>query len=116
MAGLYLLSSIPGTAETTQDQGGIYRLFLWIPASLQNLFHLPLYGGLAWLWCNTLSNRFAKPWHSGWLAIALASGFGLFDEWHQLGVPGRYASLTDLVLNCVGALIAVGLYKRIASR
>jgi hypothetical protein len=36
-------------------------------------------------------------------AFMLAAGLGVFDEWHQLHVPGRYASFTDIRLNCSGA-------------
>ena len=36
-------------------------------------------------------------------AFLLAAGFGVFDEWHQLHVPGRFASFTDMTLNVLGA-------------
>ena len=37
----------------------------------------------------------------------IASAVGIFDEAHQLYVPGRDASVTDVVLDMVG--IALGL-------
>ena len=40
------------------------------------------------------------------------NGFGILDEGHQLYVPGRYASLTDIALNSLGAAFAVWLLSR----
>jgi len=47
----------------------------------------------------------------GWIAFAV----GIFDEAHQLYVPGRDASVTDVVLDMVGIdlglLLFFGLFK-----
>ncbi|MEE9493404.1 MAG: VanZ family protein [Gammaproteobacteria bacterium] len=42
-------------------------------------------------------------------AVLLASMYGVFDEIHQLYVPGRYADIWDWVADTSGAILAVGL-------
>jgi VanZ family protein len=47
----------------------------------------------------------ARPsWRSAAVAVAIAAGFGVSDEWHQSYVPGRDASWLDLVADTVGAV------------
>ena len=36
-------------------------------------------------------------------ADALAAGFALTDEWHQLSVPGRDGNLRDVLIDTAGA-------------
>ena len=48
-------------------------------------------------------------WTRGLLAIALATVYGVTDEAHQLVVPGRSADRYDVIADCVGAAIGVGL-------
>lgn len=79
----------------------------WVPPSLQNILHIPLYGLLTFLWFGALA-----AWGMGArrrlpLAALIALGYGLFDEWYQLSVPGRFGSLTDVALNVVGILLAL---------
>jgi hypothetical protein len=94
-----------------------------------SLLHIPLYGILAFLLVLSIvpisrrpkdlsiqqSNDSTRPTSKkragliprlfmvGWVALAV----GIFDEVHQLYVPGRDASVTDVVLDMVG--IALGL-------
>jgi VanZ family protein len=42
----------------------------------------------------------------------MASLYGVFDEWHQSFVPGRYASLTDVALDVAGAVLGIWLAAR----
>ncbi len=116
MAGIYILSSIPGTANPAAR--GVAALVLWTPPFLQDLLHIPLYGGLAFLW-----QRALHPWTtrtSG--AVALAAGLSavhaVYDEYHQLSVPGRYFSGTDLLFDAagIGAGLALSLWLHRTSR
>lgn len=106
MIALYWLSSIPGTPMP--DEAAVHRLFLWIPPSVQNLLHVPTYAGLTLAWHWALQAWLRSRIMGAASAGMIASLFGLFDEWHQSFVPGRYASLTDLVFNLVG--VATGLW------
>ena len=110
MAGIYFLSSIPGEADP--QNALLSSIILWTPPALQNLVHIPLFGILAWLWCRTLGAWIKNSRLLFMLAFMLTTGFGILDEWHQLYVPGRYASITDTALNALGAAIAVWLLSR----
>ncbi len=104
MALIFAMSSVPGTQSV---DSGVQRIFAWTPPQLQNLAHIPIFGILAWLWCRALcawSSRWGLPFA---LPLAITLLYGLLDEWHQLHVPGRYASASDLVLNTVGACLGV---------
>jgi VanZ family protein len=45
------------------------------------------------------------------LTLIVTVGFGLFDEWHQTFVPGRYGSLTDAGFNVIGAVMGLLVYR-----
>jgi VanZ family protein len=42
------------------------------------------------------------------LALAIAAGYGIFDEFHQSFVPGRSADIRDWFADVSGALIGIG--------
>ena len=67
-------------------------------------------------WCWALGAWLRVPVARAIGACAIASAYGVFDEWHQSLVPGRYASLTDIILDSVGALLGIWLAVRIGSR
>ena len=110
MAGIFLLSSVPG--EIHPEEPGMLRVFLWVPPDVQNLLHVPVYAGLAWLWCGSLQRLRLPQGTVIWLAFALTVGYGLLDELHQSFVPGRLANGADLLLNTLGAALAVWLFRR----
>ena len=110
MGGIYWLSSIPGTIDP--EEAGLYGIIRWTPPALQNLLHIPLFGILAWLWYRTLGYWFASQRILVSLSFLFTAGYGVIDEYHQLQVPGRYASLTDIALNALGALLVLWLLNR----
>ncbi len=107
MAGIFGLSSISdqGAANDTLNP------LAWISPNVQNFLHLPVYGGLAFLWFWALRHWLAKSGYKYLLALTLTLGFGLLDEWHQTFVPGRFGSLTDAVFNLIGAVIGLLIYR-----
>ena len=46
---------------------------------------------------------------AAWIAVLLATLYGVTDEVHQRFVPGRTAEVTDLIADALGATVAVGL-------
>lgn len=106
MAVVFVLSSIPGKGD-----GKAARLLAAFDPQLQNLLHLPLFALLQYLWLRGLAAQGVRGagLFAGSLLITL--GYGVFDEFHQYFVPGRYASLTDLLLNLTGALLGVLVYR-----
>ncbi len=99
MAGIFLLSSIPddGTPETMAE-----RLLRWATPELQNLLHVPLFGGLAAAWYWALHPNIRNRSVTLILVFLVTATYAFLDEWHQLHVPGRFGSLTDIALNLAG--------------
>ena len=103
-AAIFALSSIPDTAN---PETGLERALQWASPELQNLLHIPLFGGLAWCWDWGLQWWVKQEsWRLG-AALALTLAYSVLDEIHQLGVPGRFGSLTDVALNTAGAVLAL---------
>lgn len=104
---LYWLSSIPGTP--LPDDPAFYSLFYWITPSLQNALHVPAYAALSWAWHWALGAWLRGTSGRAIGACMIASIYGVFDEWNQSFVPGRYGSLTDVAFDVVGAALGVAL-------
>lgn len=105
MGAIYWLSSLPGDVDP--EPSCLAGIIACTPPTLQNLLHIPLFGLLAWLWYRTLGAWNMRHEAALFFTLILAAGFGLFDEWHQLHVPGRYASFTDISLNCAGVVLTL---------
>ena len=114
MSAIFALSSVPGDPDPTA--AGVYLVFAWLPPHLQNLLHIPLFSGLAWLWCRTLEGRKWSGAKVAWLAFLLSLFYGMADELHQSFVPGRTANMADMLLNGVGAILGVIVYLRFQGR
>lgn len=110
MTGIYWLSSIPGDIDP--EDTGIQGIIAWTPPALQNLLHIPVFGMLAWLWYWSLSHWVRRARLLFSLSFLLAAGYGAIDEYRQLQVPGRYASLTDIALNTVGVVLVLWIISR----
>ena len=69
--------------------------------------HMAVFGILALLAWRALerTTRLRRPW--AW-ALGLTIVYALTDELHQAFVAGRQASLVDVAIDAVGALLAVG--------
>jgi VanZ family protein len=105
MTMLYWLSSLPGVPAP--DDPAAYAVFHWVPPSVQNVLHVPAYAALAWAWRWALVAWLRHTVAIAVSAFAVAALYGLIDEWHQSFVPGRYASLTDVALDAVGAALGI---------
>jgi len=112
MMALLGLSSMAGTIP--DEARGTYRIVVWLPPGLQNLLHVPAYAGLAFLWHWSLKARL-RPALVPIAAFLFTMAYSISEEWYQSFVPGRYASLTDVLLDCIGACVGV-LAFRWASR
>jgi VanZ family protein len=68
-----------------------------------NMLHIPAYGLLTFL----LIKSFSKVRYVYIASFLFAVAFGVFNEYLQSFVPGRYASGYDVLLNGLGSLIVV---------
>ena len=111
MALIFLTSSIPATEQHPDLL--VPTLLAWVPPTLQNALHVPVYALLAMLIGRALRIWTLPPTAAKILVLTSATAFGIFDEWHQLSVPGRYATATDAALNAAGAALGIWLHSRI---
>ena len=119
MALIFALSSIPSTSGA--GDFGVRRPDTWLSSPIQNSLHIPVYGLLAvLLWWSLI------PWArsarlQATTACLVAGAYGVLDELHQMIVPGRSSSITDVLLNFAGVAVGASLFgyvhrKRTAER
>ena len=81
------------------------NLFSWLFANTaplaQKVLHVITYAVLAVLWMWTLAGIESLPQRIA-LSFVLALVLGVVLEWYQTTVPGRYGTITDILLNTVG--------------
>lgn len=77
--------------------------------------HLLMYGLLAALLLIAIHPGHPPSRASIFAAVVCTMLYGISDEFHQSFVPGRDASLFDVVVNTIGAVIGVTLWVRARS-
>ena len=101
MVAIVTLSVVPGRPERGDST------FVWLlsttPAPLQKLLHIVAYAVLALLWMWTLETINSIRLRVA-LAFAVTTAMGAVLEWYQTSLPGRYGTLTDVILNVVGSI------------
>ena len=108
MISIFGLSSIP-------DYGKESNQFLYlISPSMQNFLHIPEFGILAYLWMQAFDKNKGSLLKGGLWTMGISISYGFLDEIHQLFIPGRYVSFSDIVLDTTGIIIGIityGLFK-----
>jgi len=102
---IFILSSIPGEIESNT-----LKFLMDLDPTLQNLLHIPLFCLLAYLWFIPLSMLQISKLTVTIIGTLITIFYGCFDEFHQTFVPGRYGSLTDILLDCTGATLSLLIY------
>jgi hypothetical protein len=98
------LSVTPGVARP--DDNLFSWLYLGTPPAAQKVFHIIMYGLLAFLWMWTLASIESTRLRLG-ISLLLTLGLGVALEWYQTRVPGRFGTLVDILLNAAGALLGL---------
>lgn len=111
----YIVLLFAGSLVPMSFDAGTPDFLMQLSPTMQNLLHIPLFMGLAILWVQVLGRynataRFKLP-----LALCFTMLLGVANEYLQLHVDGRYASLTDIIMNGIGALLGAALYRRLES-
>lgn len=86
------------------------NFIIGLKPTIQNLLHIPAYAILTILCLGLLKSYKIRRSTRIWLAIVSVVGFGVLNECVQMVVPGRYAGVTDMGLNTVGALLGILLH------
>ena len=81
--------------------------------SFQDKFlHFLVFGSLAFLMARSFKisgfKIFNKYYHL--MSILLTTIYGLFDEYHQYFVPGRYSTVGDWLADVLGAVVFIVIY------
>jgi VanZ family protein len=110
MTLIFILSSIP----MHEDMGQLKFLTVLTP-KIQNLLHLPLYGLLAYLWLNSFAAIDYPVINAIILSLTISLIFGCMDELYQTLIPGRYGSITDVILNSIGIILGIIVFHLLKS-
>jgi VanZ family protein len=70
--------------------------------------HFGVYAILVFLWWRALSRATMSGWAALGLAFVITLAYSLSDEFHQSFVPGRRPSLSDVLIDVLGAVAAAG--------
>lgn len=90
MGVIFALSSLPGGSMPAGDYS--------------TLGHFSMYAVLGALYLAALWKRYPK-WAAVGISVALASAYGVTDEFHQSFVPGRMPDPADWMMDTFGALV-----------
>jgi VanZ family protein len=91
----------------------------WLDTLLKKLGHAVAYGVLAWLYLRGLRQCGGKRVSLTLLHVVsagLAVTYAMSDEYHQTFVSGRNGNLFDVVIDGIGAGVAMWLDWRLARR
>lgn len=80
--------------------------FAWI----QNFLHIPFFALLAFLWMKFFNYRKMTPKKAISYTLVITLLFSLFEEFCQIFISGRNASILDLFLNLSGSIIGITMY------
>jgi len=105
MGLVFISSSISMDGESKH-----LKFLMELKPTVQNLLHIPLFGLLAYLWLNALTKNGCPAKKKVIITIIITLGYGLLDEFHQSFVAGRYASLSDIILNIIGIITGAVIY------
>ena len=104
VAAIVTLSIVPGRHQPGDSA------FVWLvsvtPTLLQKFLHIVAYATLALLWMWTLERISSVPLRFA-LVLSITVTMGIALEWYQTSVPGRFGTLTDVLLNALGSIAGV---------
>lgn len=109
LAASFALSSIP---DVDSWNGPLIT-------ALFNVMHVPLFGAVAFCSYKTLAKGRELSLPAMVLAFAASVTYAVVDEWHQSFVAGRNASLSDVIVDVIGAglmLLVIGWWTLLRAR
>ena len=81
--------------------GGVER------EAFNNFLHIPAYAVLAYLVLHCFSSLTIKIY---FLTGIIAIGYGVFIEFCQSYIPGRFSSMMDISLNTIGVILSLSFH------
>lgn len=77
---------------------------------VDKIVHFIVFGGLSYTLSWPFFRTLRRPFWAVWCAVVCAGLFGIFDEWHQAHVPGRFSDVYDIYADMVGAVLGGSLW------
>lgn len=107
-----ILSSVLPMSDIPGEQ----RVWSMLAPSIQNLLHVPMFIGFAYLLNRVLSELPFKI--ATQLGVVIGGSFimGIFLEAIQIFIPGRYPGGIDIILNLLGAAIGIIFFRVLQSK
>lgn len=102
---ILVTSAIPMDREITG-----FHFLINLKPTVQNLLHIPVFAILSVLYLQVIKNYRPVNWKNISLILICSGGFGVLNEIIQVFIPGRYAGLTDIILNLTGSILGVLVY------
>ena len=90
---IYRLSATPGS-----------QVPIWLPAPVAHFAEYALLGA-----CLVIPFQRRPVWVAVIVAVAIASAYGVTDEWHQRFVAGRTPDVADWAVDTAGAIAGASL-------
>ncbi len=84
----------------------------WLDILFKKGCHALAYGVLAWLYLRAVRGDGSATDGMRLLCLALAVAYGATDELHQAFVPGRHPRVMDVLVDGVGATLALAMERR----
>ena len=101
---IVILSVTPGQDQI--DDG----IFVWLvvntPTLLQKTMHVAVYAGLSFLWMWAMEKVWPRVVRLS-VSFILPVSLGVFLEWYQTSIPGRFGTLLDVLLNSGGSALGL---------
>lgn len=88
----------------------------WMHYIIRKAAHLFVYMVLGFLVSHALANSGVKGWRRFGLAMVICFLYAVSDEVHQVFIPGRSGQIGDVVIDSVGALLALFFNKGICRK
>lgn len=102
MALIFLFSSQPHSGAITETYFGSWNILIRKTAHVSEYALLCLLSQRAFHFSGRIFSA-----HSVIFAFLLTVLYAGFDEWHQSFVPGRSASMQDVLVDALGGLLAI---------
>ena len=84
---------------------------IWLPPHTDKFVHAVIYAILSCLIYPVLRCYRFTPIRAAWIAVLLASLYGITDEWHQSLVANRTADIFDWMADAIGACAVFALVR-----
>ena len=83
--------------------------FAYVQFIMRKLGHIAGYFLMSFVFLSLVKfNKLKRKWYA--LSIVFCIGWAYFDELHQSLVPGRSSELLDVIIDCLGIILAVALF------